>query len=526
MTAVKLSDSGNTVGSAIPMGGFLSTEDGLVFVDSSAEMTDPGEYALFLNVAGCSGGSNDFGVRVSTIQWDGLVTGICGALFDTSFNTSSYYLYSSNARFDVGIGDGTTSTTGELENTVGETTLLLPGVAYAGFDLEEYVFFLTNGSVSVEAEELPGLGLTTGYYLPNVPGFGANLPIVYVQDGGKNFENDNDIETFWSFTDNGGLRINIRNIPLSSEFNVSDESTYKTYYSWGVLSKRCLSANNNLLSEGITASNHAFYSQNSPWNDDYGVKGSALIDSLTQGDTLGDITVEAEIPVGFDNTFDPTWTSDQVIILSDFNNDGSVNTADLLRLLSIFGEQLGSDSQVLGTYYNDQGQYYESQGDLNGDGSISTQDLLGFLAAFGIEDVSQYYDDANMYGYNPTAQRVSSDETDLESDNLVDLAESTYGLSNIPSSITNLPTPSESYIKTSPYRSTVSIQAANEDIISYIKSAQFPANAQLFAFVAPNVSGDELRGQTAELLLDLGQEDFELFAVNLNYELLNADHTK
>jgi hypothetical protein len=82
------------------------------------------------------------------------------------------------------------------------------------------------------------------------------------------------------------------------------------------------------------------------------------------------------------------------------------------------------------------------------------------------------------------------------------------------------------YTATSPSTANLGIQSFSPDVITYIKSEGFPSNAQLFAFIDPEISGDDLRGQTAELLLDLGQEDFELFAVNLNYELLNADHTK
>lgn len=48
----------------------------------------------------------------------------------------------------------------------------------------------------------------------------------------------------------------------------------------------------------------------------------------------------------------------------------------------------------------------------------------------------------------------------------------------------------------------------------------------LFAFKDPSVHGGDLRGQRAEMFLSLGSEDFELYGVNLNYETVNADHTK
>jgi len=99
-------------------------------------------------------------------------------------------------------------------------------------------------------------------------------------------------------------------------------------------------------------------------------------------------------------------------------------------------------------------------------------------------------------------------------------------LSDIPSSITATGYDTFEYTATSPSTANLGVQSIDPSVIEYIKSEDFPSNAQLFAFISPEVGGDDLRGQTAELLLDLGQEDFELFAVNLNYEPLNADHTK
>ena len=69
------------------------------------------------------------------------------------------------------------------------------------------------------------------------------------------------------------------------------------------------------------------------------------------------------------------------------------------------------------------------------------------------------------------------------------------------------------------------IQTLSSDAFDYMLES-LPANAQLYAFKNTEVYGDDLRGQTSEMLMDLGSEDFELFAVNLNYELVNADHTR
>ena len=49
---------------------------------------------------------------------------------------------------------------------------------------------------------------------------------------------------------------------------------------------------------------------------------------------------------------------------------------------------------------------------------------------------------------------------------------------------------------------------------------------ELIAFKNPDVHGVDLRGQRAEMFLDLGSDDFELYAINLNYEPVNSDHTK
>ena len=49
---------------------------------------------------------------------------------------------------------------------------------------------------------------------------------------------------------------------------------------------------------------------------------------------------------------------------------------------------------------------------------------------------------------------------------------------------------------------------------------------ELVAFKDTSTHGVDLRGQRAEMFLDLGSNDFELYAINLNYEPVNSDHTK
>ena len=48
----------------------------------------------------------------------------------------------------------------------------------------------------------------------------------------------------------------------------------------------------------------------------------------------------------------------------------------------------------------------------------------------------------------------------------------------------------------------------------------------LYAFKNPDIHGTDLRGQRAEMSINLGSSDFELYGINLNYEMVNGDHTK
>lgn len=59
-----------------------------------------------------------------------------------------------------------------------------------------------------------------------------------------------------------------------------------------------------------------------------------------------------------------------------------------------------------------------------------------------------------------------------------------------------------------------------------INPTAIEGGVSLFAFKDPSVHGGDLRGQRAEMFINLGSDDFELYSVNLNYEPVSADHTK
>ena len=321
----------------------------------------------------------------------------------------------------------------------------------------------------------------------------------------------------------GTMQVIVSNIPLSPEFNAEDPDTYSTHYSWGLLSKSCVNTN------GYDGD---FYLSSPTWSDTYGVNGSIMMDSKASLNMGGSIKIDAnvtieEVPDDPNSpTFDPDFNNpDVVAVLADTNNDGEIGSADILDFLAFFGSDVDPDLTPEAVnfgnnvVYNESGQYYIYQGDLNGDGNIGLADCLAFLAVFG-EPAN--YEAVGLYTEDPTQARTPSDRSSTVS--LVDLSSSSYTLSNIPASISDAF--GGAYTKASPTSASIVMATVDADVTTYVKSEDFPSNAQLFAFLSPKLSGDELRGQTAELLLDLGQEDFELFAVNLNYELLNADHTK
>ena len=265
--------------------------------------------------------------------------------------------------------------------------------------------------------------------------------------------------------------------------------------------------------------------------------------------------------------------------ISDFNYDGAVTTEDLLGLLLSFASPISNPpipNPVYGTWPVSDNN--EPRGDLNADGQVSVADILVFLGDFGqtsdthlqpgpqslkwpqlgeelenyvnpdvtsIDGVSveggfinpaYFFDEdgdlipgapdprdygpvVGSYEYANQAQRGSKNaSTPLV--NFVDL--------NTLDGLTPALTPPEEgsfpavdALDPSQYF----IQTLSTEAFDYMLES-LPSNAQLYAFKNTEVYGDDLRGQTSEMLMDLGSEDFELFAVNLNYELVNADHTR
>jgi hypothetical protein len=462
INAIRLDDdTGEETEYVVDLGGFVPAFTSvIIFSQANTSIAHPpGDYAFYLKLDTCSTGSDDYGVKISTDYWAGAPEGNCDNTFRTPGFNSDYWrwTFAGSPPFR-NIYDAGTSTKGEF-------TLEFDYLGFSDFDLDDYVFFLSGPTVGTPGSPPLDFG-------GNLPHFDESVPIVYVQDGGQNFENDNDIESTWTYLSDGTetLRIFVRNLPiLIGDFDESNFDTFSTYYSWGLISKSCV---NNSFSDPESSYDGDFYSSNSPWSDTYGINGSLMADSLTS-EYGGALEVEV---------------SSSAIEFFEFEPD-----------LSLTGMNA-------------------ALADFDQDGAVATGDLLAFLAAFG-----QAYNATSLglYPSNPTAERLPSvKRTDVD---LVDLAGLNFSLSQIPSSMSDVGT---SYTKISPTSASIQIATPNDGIAGFVKSDDFPSNAQLFAFVAPNVSGDELRGQTAELLLNLGQEDFELFAVNLNYELLNADHTK
>ncbi len=511
-TAVRLDDATNSLTEDVYS---LGTSEnipvlGNAFEDNDMAITEPGNYAIFLSLATCSSSSDDYGVQVSTDYYPGPPLGDCSQIFQTAGSFAYHSLSAADSRSSV-------TTLGSNGQTRGNITLKFAAVAFSSFPLDNFVFFLSGQTVGI------GGPITFGQNLPHLD---DSVSINYVQDGGGNFENDNDIVTTWAYVPEdslGTLQVIVSNIPLSPDFNIEDPDTYTTHYSWGLLSKSCVNTN------GYDGD---FYLSSPTWSDTYGVNGSVMMDSKSASLIGGSIRIDANVIVEEepDDPNSPTFTPDfsnvdTTPILADTNQDGEIGSADILNFLAYFGSDVDPDltpeTAPFGTnvVYNESGQYYIYQGDLNGDGAVGSTDLLSFLAAFG---QPSDYEAAGLYLEDPTQARASSNK--LSTVSLVDLSSSSYSLSNIPASISDgFP---NAYTKTSPTSASIVMATVDEDVTTYVKSEDFPSNAQLFAFVSPELSGDELRGQTAELLLDLGKENFELFAVNLNYELLNADHTK
>ena len=185
-----------------------------------------------------------------------------------------------------------------------------------------------------------------------------------------------------------------------------------------------------------------------------------------------------------------------------------------MAFLAQFGQNVEIPGDELAIITNADGEIAYITPDLDNDGAVGSADLLAFLTVFGSSgDVVPAF---------RTQRGVSaSQESTIP---LLDIVTNNYTVSSLPDTV--VPLEEGHFQQVSQNKANVSISSLSTEVIEFLTSEDFPSNAQLFAFKEPKIYGDELRGQTAELLLDLGQEDFELFAVNLNYELLNADHTK
>lgn len=235
----------------------------------------------------------------------------------------------------------------------------------------------------------------------------------------------------------------------------------------------------------------------------------------------------------------------------DSNYDGAIGTADLLAFLPFFGSLAGGVDPIYGVV----------PFDTPPDGSVSTTDLLELLSAYGDQDegyINQYVTgddpyDPNLYGQSP-AQFFEQDE----SGNWVPIEGSPYaggsgarlkrgealGRKQVADGLvafedldyaSNLPVATigvgdeeglEDIVKSiSDEGSVYSMFNTNSEVQEYLLGLE-DKQVQLFAFKDYQQHGDDHRGQTSELQLNLGSDDFELFAVNLNYEMANADHSK
>ena len=241
----------------------------------------------------------------------------------------------------------------------------------------------------------------------------------------------------------------------------------------------------------------------------------------------------------------------------DADFSGQVGSADLLSFLSSFGQVIDPNEPYDNVYG------VQRRGDTNNDGSVSTADLLNFLSSYGASDQNHlgpgsvkypdlgesleayvgpdglinpaYFFDVfgnlipgapNPNDYGPVEGSVAFQQQGQRSSKMAGGLVSLNDLNNL-GGLTPALTPPQA--GTFPAvdaddPSQYFIQTLSSSALEYMQN--LPANAQLYAFKNPEVYGDDLRGQTAEMLLDLGSEDFELFAVNLNYELVNADHTR
>jgi len=432
-----------------------------------------GYYRLVLRTsAPCAGivDNTGYGYMLPTTYFFNIPPGNCQNVFLTS---TSY----SQTIFNGGALEVTQPTSSPY---VASAKFTLPFVLGSGFEPEDYAIFISGPSQD-----------------PNIQPYGVDNPayeeIIYHQDGGYGVSDEYpagatspSISSQWYADPNdpNNLIIEINNLPAPEAVQPGDPSNPNLYYSWAIVSKEC--TNSNSLDGGFFTSEFNY--------------GSLMIDSSNGGAMGGAIETIGVGNVG-SGTFIPTTAQ-----ASDFDGDGSVATSDLLQLLAALGLS-GSDIPSF-TITNGSGATAEISPDIDGDGNVAVSDLLLFLTAFG---------------QLTTSLRPSS-AGKLEIP-LVDILNNSYGVSNLPSSILPIDSAEASSYEMTGYGQAAVGVFANPDVIEYLKT-ELPSNAQLFAFKDPELYGDELRGQTAEMMLNLGQQDFELFAVNLNYEPVNADHTK
>jgi hypothetical protein len=274
----------------------------------------------------------------------------------------------------------------------------------------------------------------------------------------------------------------------------------------------------------------------------------------------------------------------------DFNYDGAVTTADLLQFLIEFSTVITDEDNANPVYgtWPVQATSGNPLPDLNNDATVSTADLLEFLVAFGQlstvhlqpgaqfgsslkwpdlgEELQNYakqldlvelqalglnqgdapdgvispayfFDedgdlipgapDPRDYGPVAGSNEFFDQQAERGSKSALTPLVNFVDLNNLDGVTPALTPPEEGSFPAVDALdpSQYFIQTLSSDAFDYMLES-LPANAQLYAFKNTEVYGDDLRGQTSEMLMDLGSEDFELFAVNLNYELVNADHTR
>jgi len=269
--------------------------------------------------------------------------------------------------------------------------------------------------------------------------------------------------------------------------------------------------------------------------------------------------------------FGSTWPGR----LQDTNYSGDVGVSDLLDLLSAFGQTTtpsGPFDPVYGVHAQSAAGSFVS--DSNYDASVNVGDLLNVLSTYGTTDENHlgpgsvkypdlgtdlqayvgpddlinpaYFFDSNgelipgapdPRDYGPVEGSVEFFQQNQRDSQSEIASRDTSGrvsfndLKNLDGMTPALTPPQEgTFPAVNPgVPSEYFIQTLSSSALNFLlgnSEESFPSNAQLYAFKNTEVYGDDLRGQTSEMLMDLGSEDFELFAVNLNYELVNADHTR